>query len=68
AAPAIAAREGDPPLPPHYFRAAGDPDEPAPEPDTSFFGRLGASLAAFWAGLRAWGEPKYVAAAGAARG
>lgn len=27
-------------LPTNYFRAAGDPDEPPPEPDTSFLGRL----------------------------
>lgn len=68
--PAIAAREAevDAPLPPHFFRAAGDPDEPPPEPDTSFLGRAKVWLAATWTKLRNWGEPKYVAAAGAARG
>jgi penicillin-binding protein 1A len=67
-ATAIDARESDAPLPPHFFRAAGDPDEPPPEQDTRFLARLGARLRAIWTKLRSWGEPKYVAAAGAARG
>src|SRR5262249_44090016 len=28
--------------PPHFFRAAGDPEEPDPEPDTSLGARVGA--------------------------
>jgi penicillin-binding protein 1A len=34
-------------LPPNFFRAAGDPDEPPPEPDPSFWGRVTARWAAF---------------------
>jgi penicillin-binding protein 1A len=34
-------------LPSNYFRAAGDPDEPPPEPDTSFMGQLKARWEAF---------------------
>ncbi len=35
-------------LPTNYFRAAGDPDEPPPEPDTSFLGRLRAQSEQAW--------------------
>lgn len=66
--PAIAARDADAPLPPHFFRAAGDPDEPPPEPDNSFPARVAAAFATFFAALRAWFEPKYVAFSGALRG
>lgn len=38
----------DPDLPANYFRAAGDPIEPEPEPDTSFLGRAKAKAAAWW--------------------
>ena len=62
ARPAIAAREDDAPLP-RTIPRRGIPTAP-PGPDTSLFGRLGARLAAFAAKMRAWAEPKYVAAAG----
>ena len=41
-------------LPSNFFRAAGDPDEPPPEPDNSFSGRL----AARWAAFKAAAGPK----------
>jgi len=42
-------------LPPAFFRAAGDPVEPEPVPDTSVLGGLKVGAAAFWseAGARA---------------
>jgi penicillin-binding protein 1A len=55
------------PLPPHYFRAAGDPDEPPPEPDRSLLGRMSAAGAQAWSSMRAAGEPVLVAFAGAVR-
>ena len=57
---AAAARDADADLPPNYFRAAGDPDEPE-EPEPSF-----ADRAAAW--MRSDLEPRWVAFAGAARG
>ncbi len=50
-------------LPSTYFRAAGDPDEPPDEPDTSLAFRIGQ----LWMQFRAFAEPKYVAFMGAAR-
>jgi penicillin-binding protein 1A len=40
-------------LPNNYFRAAGDPDEPPPEPDTSFKGQVKAR----WEKLREQAKP-----------
>ncbi len=38
-------------LPPNFFRAAGDPEEPPPEPDTSLLGQARSWLATVWAAL-----------------
>jgi len=54
-------------LPPHYFRAAGDPDELPPEPEPTWQGQIGArigdTVGDFWRAL----EPKVVAFFGASR-
>ncbi|MBS0386714.1 MAG: PBP1A family penicillin-binding protein, partial [Proteobacteria bacterium] len=57
----------EPKLPPNYFRAAGDPDEPPDAPDNSLIARTQRLLADRWTAFRTWAEPKYVAFAGAAR-
>jgi len=54
-------------LPPHYFRAAGDPDEPAPEPAPTMFGQIGDRVRDTWRDI--WGgvEPGLIRFGGAAR-
>ncbi|MEQ1492142.1 MAG: transglycosylase domain-containing protein, partial [Terricaulis sp.] len=54
-------------LPPHYFRAAGDPEEAQEEPPASLFGRLQDRVTN--TAKDAWRaiEPKWVAFAGGAR-
>ena len=54
-------------LPPNYFRAAGDPDEPPPEPDTSWLALARARADEVKARIKAVAEPKWVAFVGAAR-
>ncbi|MES1157311.1 MAG: PBP1A family penicillin-binding protein [Alphaproteobacteria bacterium] len=64
----VAAEPGEPSqLPSNYFKAAGDPDEPAPEPDPSFWGRTKARLAAEYARARAYAAPRLHKFAGDAR-
>lgn len=68
--PEPVAPEPEPPaadkeLPSGYFRAAGDPDEPDAEPDTSFFGRLAERWRAFEARIEPslvhfWGQTRAV--------
>jgi penicillin-binding protein 1A len=55
-------------LPPHYFRAAGDPDEGEAEAPPSLFGRLQTRIEQTLRDMRAVIEPKWVAFWGAARG
>ncbi|MEQ1707031.1 MAG: PBP1A family penicillin-binding protein [Terricaulis sp.] len=54
-------------LPPNYFRAAGDPDELPPDPDTSWLALARARADIIRAQVKAVVEPKWVAFAGAAR-
>ena len=44
-------------LPPAYFRAAGDPAEPEPEPDPSMLGQFKARALAHWWKFLAWIGP-----------
>jgi len=67
APPPDQANRDAPQLPPNYFKAAGDPDEPPPEPDTSFFGRTKAVLKARYERVRAYATPKLHKFAGDAR-
>ena len=65
AAPEPTAPQAERELPSGYFRAAGDPDEPDTEPDTSFFGRLAERWRAFEARIepslfRFWGQTRAV--------
>ncbi|MFZ2031123.1 MAG: PBP1A family penicillin-binding protein [Vitreimonas sp.] len=65
--PPLVLQESSASLPPNYFRAAGDPDEPPDEPDDSLPARTQRTLAEKWAQFRAFAEPKYVAFMGSAR-
>ena len=49
-------------LPPNYFRAAGDPDEPPPEPEPSAFDALLARPRRYWARIEAVARPRLLAA------
>jgi penicillin-binding protein 1A len=61
-AEASPAPQAAPDLPPNYFRAAGDPDEPAPEPDTSWQAKLRARAEGYYARAKAWAVPLLVKA------
>lgn len=54
-------------LPPNYFRAAGDPDEPEPQPEPRWYDPALARARGTWADFSRWAEPRWVAFAGAAR-
>ncbi|MBI3437582.1 MAG: PBP1A family penicillin-binding protein [Proteobacteria bacterium] len=66
-APPLLLKESNASLPPNYFRAAGDPDEPPEEPDNSLPARAHRSFAQKWVQFRAFAEPRYVAFIGGAR-
>jgi len=55
------------PLPPNYFRAAGDPDDPEAEAEKTWLTRLEERTLRFARDVRDVIEPKWVAFAGAAR-
>ncbi|MBL8538541.1 MAG: PBP1A family penicillin-binding protein [Hyphomonadaceae bacterium] len=54
-------------LPPNYFRAAGDPDEPEPDGPPDPISELRARLGAIAQRIRAYVEPKWVAFIGRSR-
>ncbi|MGD9980172.1 MAG: PBP1A family penicillin-binding protein [Hyphomonadaceae bacterium] len=58
---------GDAKLPPHYFRAAGDPEEAQDEPPASLFGRLRDRVVSTAGDVWRFFEPKWVKFYGAAR-
>lgn len=64
ATPAAGGRD----LPANYFRAAGDPDEPPPEPDTSLLGQIRAYIEPRARHLWAEASPRLSAAGAALRG
>ncbi|MGQ0531226.1 MAG: transglycosylase domain-containing protein [Caulobacteraceae bacterium] len=58
---------GESDLPPHYFRAAGDPEEAQEEPPASLLGRVRDRIVGTTHDLWRYIEPKWVAFYGAAR-
>ncbi|MGD9965103.1 MAG: PBP1A family penicillin-binding protein [Hyphomonadaceae bacterium] len=58
---------GDAELPPHYFRAAGDPEEAQDEPPASLFGRLRDRIVSTARDVWRYVEPKWVKFYGASR-
>ncbi|HVY86647.1 MAG TPA: PBP1A family penicillin-binding protein [Caulobacterales bacterium] len=54
-------------LPSQYFKAAGDPDEPPPEPDTSFWGQTKARAQAEYERAKIWAAPRLHKFSGDAR-